>query len=313
MMQDGGYLFVTFTDGREDGEQIYFALSRDGLHWKDLNGGNPVLCSHIGERGVRDPFILRACHGGSSGDREHFYLIATDLRIANGKGWEAAVHKGSRSVILWESDDLVHWTKERSIEIGVPEAGCVWAPEAVYDEKRGCYLMFFASCVKLPGDKEPKHRIYASSTKDFREFSEPQIYIEREHDVIDTTIVKEGDLYYRISKDEKTKSIYIDCGEDLMGDFAEVRSEVLRNLTGVEGPAAFFRKEQGMWCLLVDQFAAQKGYLPLLTRNLAGGEFFVMEPGSYDMGAIKKRHGSVLTLTAGEYERLEAFADSIRF
>lgn len=57
--EEGGYLFVTFTDGREDGEQVYFAISRDGLHYTDLNDGNPVLISDIGEMGARDPFIIR--------------------------------------------------------------------------------------------------------------------------------------------------------------------------------------------------------------------------------------------------------------
>ncbi len=45
------YLYIL--QGREAGEQIYFALSRDGLHWMDLNNGNPVLLSDIGEKGVR--------------------------------------------------------------------------------------------------------------------------------------------------------------------------------------------------------------------------------------------------------------------
>ena len=44
-----GYLFVHFTGEEKLGEQIYFALSRDGLHWMDLNNGNPVLLSDIGE------------------------------------------------------------------------------------------------------------------------------------------------------------------------------------------------------------------------------------------------------------------------
>ena len=47
-----GYLFVHFTGEQKDGEQIYFSVSRDGLHWTDLNNGKPVLYSHIGECGV---------------------------------------------------------------------------------------------------------------------------------------------------------------------------------------------------------------------------------------------------------------------
>lgn len=304
-----GYLFVTFTDGREDSEQIYFALSRDGVHWKDLNGGNPVLTSSIGECGVRDPFILRAQlhEDNENADTEHarYYIIATDLRIANGKGWEAAVHEGSRSIIIWESRDLIHWSKERSVEVGVPEAGCVWAPEAIYDNERDAYLVFFASCVRLPGDEKPKHRIYATYTKDFYEFSKPEIYIERENDVIDTTIIREGDVYYRFSKDETTKRIHMDCSESLRGEFTEIPSAALEDLAGVEGPAAFFLGDRQTWCLMVDQFAAQKGYLPLMAKNLKTGDFAVMEEGTYDLGSLKKRHGSILALTDEEYERME--------
>ena len=52
-----GYLFVHFTGEQQYGEQIYFSISRDGLHWKDLNGHRPVLYSDIGEK--RSPgFVL---------------------------------------------------------------------------------------------------------------------------------------------------------------------------------------------------------------------------------------------------------------
>lgn len=291
------YLFVTFTDGRPDSEQVYFALSRDGLHWQDLNNSNPVLTSGIGDKGVRDPFILRA--------KDRFYIIATDLRIANGRGWEAAVHEGSRDVIIWESADLVHWSVERSVTLGVPGAGCVWAPEAVYDERRETYLVFFASCIGLPGDETPKHRIYASCTEDFRTFTPAEIYIERENDVIDTTIVREGGRYYRFSKDETTKRIRMDTGDDLKGVFEDIPSEALGALPGVEGPAAYYLEEQKKWCLLVDQFAAGKGYLPLVADTLAEGNFSVLEPECYDMGGLKKRHGSVLVITEEEYGRLK--------
>ena len=49
-----GYLFVYFTDdeGQGGGEEIYFALSKgnDPLHWRELNGGKPVLTSQLGEK-----------------------------------------------------------------------------------------------------------------------------------------------------------------------------------------------------------------------------------------------------------------------
>lgn len=112
-----GYLFVHFTGEEKLGEQIYFALSRDGLHWMDLNNGNPVLLSDIGEKGVRDPFILRNPLNG------RYVIIATDLRIEAGKGWKAAEEAGSRNLIVWESEDLIHWDGPFSHEVGIPGAG----------------------------------------------------------------------------------------------------------------------------------------------------------------------------------------------
>ena len=58
-----GYIFVHFTGEQKDGEQIYFSISRDGLHWKDLNDGKPILYSETGMKGVRDPFVVRDPNG----------------------------------------------------------------------------------------------------------------------------------------------------------------------------------------------------------------------------------------------------------
>lgn len=137
-----GYLFVHFTGESPEGEQVYFALSRDGLHWQDLNEQNPVIRWEDGEKGVRDPFIVRSVIDGK------FYIIATDLRIANGKGWTAAQMEGSTKIVIWCSKDLVHWSEPWTFETGVPGAGCAWAPEAVYDPEKEAYLVFWASMTK---------------------------------------------------------------------------------------------------------------------------------------------------------------------
>lgn len=125
--EEMAYLFVYFTGETEDGEQVYFSVSRDGLHWKDLNQGVPVLTSPLGEKGVRDPFILRSVL-----DRK-FYIMATDLRIASGISWETARSAGSKKMILWSSIDLIHWSNPWEYEVPLDDIGCVWAPEACYD------------------------------------------------------------------------------------------------------------------------------------------------------------------------------------
>ena len=71
------YLFVYFIGDEKktgkDGEEIRFALSKDGYHFKALNNNQPILDSKkiSLSGGVRDPHILRAEDGKT------FYMVAT--------------------------------------------------------------------------------------------------------------------------------------------------------------------------------------------------------------------------------------------
>lgn len=71
------YLFVNFVgkdnSGDLDNEKVYFSVSSDAIEWNVLNGGEPVLESNLGTKGVRDPHIVRSPEG------DKFYIVATDL------------------------------------------------------------------------------------------------------------------------------------------------------------------------------------------------------------------------------------------
>ena len=304
----GGYLLVHFTSElpekdalgnpipRTDGEQIWFALSRDGLHWRDLSP-SPVLRSHIGDPGVRDPFPVRDPRTG------RVYLIATDLCIEGGTDWGKAQFAGSRDIIVWESDDLIRWSGERAETVGIPEAGCVWAPEAVYDPEQDCFFVFFASMVGDPGE-EPKQRIYACRTRDFRSFTETKLWIERPGHIIDTTVFRHDGTWFRISGDDATHRLLFETAERLEGPWTILSSPALSALPGVEGPETFTLPD-GRTCLMADRFADGLGYLPLVTDAPGKTDFRVLGPDEYDMGGVKKRHGGVLRLTEEECRRLE--------
>ncbi len=293
-----GYLFAHFIGEQKDGEQIYLSVSKDGLNWKELNEGKMILRSEIGEQGARDPFLIRSPWEGKDGNAK-YYLIATDLRIAAGKGWHVAQYEGSRDMLVWESDDLVNWRGPVAHTIGVEGAGCVWAPEAIYDEEQDAILVFWASMV------EGKQRIYSAYTKDFKSFTETTLYLEKDNHVIDSTIIKTADGYYRYTKDETTKNIVIDVAKDLRPEsFKELKSETLSDLFGVEGPEIFKFNDRDEWCLIVDRFASHKGYLPLVSSDLTTGEFKILEDAEFDMGATIKRHGGIISITEEEYSRL---------
>ncbi len=292
------YLFAHFISDQGEGEQVYFSVSKDGLNWADLNNGEIVLRSSVGECGARDPFIVR------DEETKKYYLIATDLRIASGKGWKVAQYEGSRDIIVWESTDLVNWTKERTVEIGIEGAGCVWAPESIYVPEKKAFFVFFASMTKSGEDEEYKQKIYSTWTKDFVTFTELELYIEKDNHVIDTTIISDKGVYYRFSKDETTKRIIMERGETLeRNSFSKVDAPVLETLVGVEGPEIY--KLEDKWCLIVDRFAEGLGYQPLIINNLESGDFEVLEKGKYDFGKNLKRHGGVIQITDEEYDRLK--------
>ncbi len=290
-------LFTYFTGEQPDGEQVYFSVSRDGLRWEDLNGGRPVLRWEGGTGGARDPFPVRDPATG------RVFVIATDLCIGAGTSWREAVTVGSRDLVVWQSDDLLHWSAPRARTVGIPGAGNVWAPEAVFDGKRGVFFVFFASNVKFPGENEPKQRVFGTFTGDFDTFSKPFLYLEDEMSVIDTTLVRAGDRWVRVTKSEVTKRLTLEASEDLYSGFTPVPCPVLDALYGVEGPEAY-PLPGGGWCLIADRFAAGLGYLPMVSEDLAGGQLRILGEGEYDMGRTKKRHGGVLTITEDEYRAL---------
>ena len=82
---DYGYLLVHFIEDPDGyAEKIYMDITDgDNPHrWVPLNDGKPVLASHLGTTGVRDPHIIRNPDTGT------WYIIATDLRVfGGGGGW----------------------------------------------------------------------------------------------------------------------------------------------------------------------------------------------------------------------------------
>ncbi|WP_309111291.1 glycoside hydrolase family 43 protein [Saccharothrix sp.] len=303
-----GYLMVHFTGETAIGEQIYFSHSKDGLHWNDLNDGAPVLLSTVGTKGVRDPALVRSPNG------DRYWIIATDLRIASGIPWSDAVNRGSTSLVVWESTDLVNWSAPRLLNVagGIPGAGTAWAPEAIFDPASGDYILYWATNATLNGIK--KHRIYYTRTRDFVSFTAPQVYIDRPGSqfVIDTQIVESptsvgGFRYYRASADGH---ITIEGSNTILGSWTRIgdlsHMGISNGTTGgnvVEGPMWMPFNGRTEWALWLDQFKTGRGYMPITSTNLGSTTNF-RTVSDYSVGANRKRHGGIMSLTAAEESRV---------
>ncbi|MGW0839821.1 family 43 glycosylhydrolase [Streptomyces sp. NPDC002787] len=310
-----GYLFAYFTgEGTADGEQIRYALSRgnDALHWRELNSGKPVLTSTIGEKGLRDPFVIRSPEG------DKFYMIATDLRMyRNSSGsWDQVQRHGSKSIMVWESTDLVNWTDQRLVKVSPDNAGNTWAPEAYWDDSLGEFVVFWAS--KLYADDDPDHtgstynKMLYATTKDFRTFSEPKVWNDPGYSVIDSTVVKHDGTYYRYTKDERDPASSSPCAKFITGEksasLTSTTYDFVADCIGDgamdrgEGPTVFKSNTEEKWYLFIDEYGG-RGYLPFETTDLDSGKW---TPSTNYQLPASPRHGTVIPVTQKEYDRLLA-------
>jgi hypothetical protein len=306
-----GYAFSYFTgEGTADGEQIRMALSRgnDPLHWRELNGGKPVLTSTLGTKGLRDPFIIRSPEG------DKFYQIATDLRMYGNGNWDQVQRTGSKSIMVWESTDLVHWTDQRLVKVAPDTAGNTWAPEAYYDDKLGSYVVFWAS--KIYAEDDPQHtgdtynKMLYATTRDFRTFSEPKAWNDPGYSVIDSTVIRHNGSYHRFTKDERNNSSSTPCSKFITAeksdDLRDISYDFVADCIGKgsidrgEGPTVFKSNTEKKWYLFIDEFGG-RGYIPFETTDLDSGKWTMSE--NFEL-PVSPRHGTVLPVTKAEYKRL---------
>lgn len=106
------YLFTHFKEKLTvDGEQVYFALSKDGFNWEQVNGGNPILTSHLSSGGCRDIEIIRL-------NDNSFVILTTDECIVNrfdenyNVNWQVVNRTGSKGLCMWKSEDLINFSEQ---------------------------------------------------------------------------------------------------------------------------------------------------------------------------------------------------------
>ena len=93
-----GYLYCHMSD---KGEWTAYAVSRDGLHYQDILGGDsifsPTLHARI-EGGTRDAYICRK-HNGKG-----YLMVTTDMCVRRSHRWD------NYGIDLLQSKDLITWS-----------------------------------------------------------------------------------------------------------------------------------------------------------------------------------------------------------
>lgn len=283
------YLFSFFKGNGEDG--LHLAYSHDGYLWEELGDDYSFLTPQAGQdKLMRDPCIIRGNDG-------KFHMVWT-------------VSWNERGIGYASSDDLIHWSEQRYLPVmeHEPEARNAWAPEVYYDEAKDQYLIFWSSTIagRYPETQSEKensynHRMYYVTTKDFEEFSETGLFYEPGFNVIDGTIVKEGNEYVMFIKDETIepaeKNIRITRSNQLPGGFGPASPPITGDYWA-EGPTAIQIGEQ--WLVYFDKYMDKK-MGAVASKDLLHWED-ISDQVRFPAGM---RHGTVFKVTAEEFLKLK--------
>jgi predicted GH43/DUF377 family glycosyl hydrolase len=196
------YLFVYFKD---DTHSLYFAVSRDGYSFTDVNQAKPIILgSDLAEqKGIRDPHIMRGPDGA-------FYMVMTDLHLFGQRAgyrttqWERPAELydwgNNRAIVMMKSNDLITWThSDFRIDKAfaeTKEVGCIWAPETIYDPQQNKLMVYFT--MRIGHGKTKLYYSYADEAFTKLE-TVPQELFKYPRDatqILDADITKVGDQYH---------------------------------------------------------------------------------------------------------------------
>lgn len=282
-------LFSYFKKNGEDG--LHLAYSNDGFKWYALNNDKSFLIPELSnDKLMRDPCIIKGPDG-------KFHMVWTVSWEEKGIGYANSV-------------DLINWSEQIFIPVMEHENKTKnsWAPELFYDEKKEQYLIFWASTIadrfnETAGQAEESwnHRIYYTTTKDFKVFSETKIFVEPGFNIIDATISKSDNQFFMIIKNETLlpepkKSLHILFSDNLY-DWNVPISEAISG-KWVEGPTV--TKFKNNWIVYFDQYRKQS-YGAIRSSDLSSWEDISRDI-SFPNGI---RHGSVFKVSDKILSRLK--------
>lgn len=274
------YLFTSFHEPANEGLRLLY--SKDGYHWK---GGDSVfLKPMIGkDKIMRDPSMLQGPDG-------IFHLVwTTEWKGGNGFGYAS-------------SKDLLHWSEQQYIPVmqQEPTVVNVWAPELFYDDVAKQFIIIWASTIPFRFDKgveaeDNNHRMYYTSTKDFKTFTGTKLFLDPQFSVIDAVIVKRKEKDYVLVLKDNTRperNIRVAFAVDPLGPWTAMSKPFTEKFT--EGPAV--AKVNNGYLVYYDVYQKKK-YSASFTRDFKTfmqADSLIAVPDGHKHGTILKVNSKFL-------------------
>jgi Glycosyl hydrolases family 43 len=281
---DEVFMFSYFKNNGQDG--LHLAYSYDGFEWTALKNDQSFLQPVLSKDSLmRDPCIIR-------GADNKFHMAWT-------------VSWNDRGVGYASSRDLIHWSEQQYIPVMAHEDSALncWAPEITYDAEKTEYMIYWATTLPgrfaagdTSGDSKYNHRMYYVTTKNFKKFSKTKLLYDKGFNVIDASIVPDGNRFIMFLKDEARyppqKNIRIATSTKLKEGFTGPSVPITGNYWA-EGPTAIKMDDQ--WIVYFDKYTEHK-YGAVVSTDLVNwkdvSDKLKMPPGI--------RHGTVFKITKEE-------------
>lgn len=305
----GAYLFAYFRNDAKstNGENIFYAVSKDGYNYESLNGGVPVASASQGTGHSRDPYIMKA----QDGAEYKYYMVATDANTTN--------NYNNTGLHTWGSNDLIHWDELANPQFATDKGGgsktitnMCWAPEAIWDPVAGQYMVYFASNEADSAANESA-KIYYSYTTDFRTFSEKQVLFDPGYGVIDADITPYKNGYVMMYKKEASsdpgaKKVWYTfktgkSPSNSDGEYDTANAKVFESATNTvaEGPQVFPISGTSSYGVLVDYFSSG-GFGFSYTSDFES--YSKISADNCSINHLNPSHGCIIPISDMEYYNL---------
>ena len=280
-----------FSYFKGNGDGLHFAYSEDGYQWKTLKADSIFLKPTAGkDKLMRDPCIIRGADG-------KFHMVWTVSWNEKGIGYAS-------------SPDLIHWSEQQYIPVMGGEAGArnCWAPEITYDDRKKRYLIYWATTInnRFPqkdtaAESKYNHRMYYTTTKDFKTFTKTKLFYEPGFSVIDASIVKNKKKQYLMFLKNETrwpeeKNIRVATTKRLKKKFG-APSAPITGKYWAEGPTAL--KLGNQWIVYFDKYR-DHAYGAVASSDLKTW-IDVSDKVSFPQGI---RHGTAFLISRAEFNQL---------
>lgn len=312
------YLYCHMSDA---GEWTAYAVSKDGIHFKDLLDGGPIFNPEEHARiegGTRDAFICR------SHDGKRFVMVTTDMCVRKSHKWD------NYGIDLYTSDDLIHWTsktfdfREGPSIFSDPESPDtyqdystirrVWAPQIFWNPnyqwpngKKGGYFIYYSMLNDKNGEDKYDRMYYSYADESFTTLTKPRLLFDWGYATIDADInyLESDQLFHLMIKKEGGKpGLFTATSPTLHGPWSSPVEDDYVSFEGnkkCEGVSAFQLKGEKGWRIGYIEYSSS----PRRYRICQADEFMRNFHSPQDIIGVKApQHGSFMRITKKEYERL---------